>query len=346
LSRKLELQLQRGMWCVFYATDIEGVALRRQGRDVYIVAEGVPDLLTDQERAGEKLREIGETWVAYLRLATPRRRVRSAHDIQIGGSARRKHLLPPHHRALWSSEGAGTGMKALLDARCKYGQHAQLRLDAAMSWAGLALDLWHESPQRAAPIMWLALETLYDGPHNVKEVGTRLYRNRLFMELGFELARHIARLQSIFLKDKTSPPSWLSSLPSIRERGSVREWISRVCRLVDEEQEVGLSSLTKEVFSLSSGPVPRSILVSVQRDLTFLYAVRNGFVHTGDFVMEEALAHYLTNVGLEVLKAGISTTIAFARREGARPQSRDQLTLEDAWSAPSPGGAAASSNEC
>jgi hypothetical protein len=101
----------------------------------------------------------------------------------------------------------------------------------------------------------------------------------------------------------------------------------------------------QEALKLFQPSERRQVFPQILRDLRLLYAVRNGMAHSGHFEMEISLAHYLFNLGIELVKAAMSEMISAAKNQ----EHEARRGLDDIWrachdfavgSAPHPGNAA------
>lgn len=337
LRRSLSAKLPEGFASLPYAPRIDNSRIQRTGRAFSVLVGDIEDRSSPMELAADKLRAATEVWISYLRLALPDKNVVPTPTIDVSSSDKLRQVLPPLYRRFWSREDAGRALKRLLDARAAYQGTDQARLDAAVAWIGLAMALLNENPARAAGLVWMGLEAGFGGARRVWSTGVRVYTSRLRLELGYEIVRYVSGLR-VALERPTSAqlPAWIQNAPPRAAFKTVRLYLEALLTSLQSSQheESALLARIQEVLALFTDHAKRhQVAARARRDLNLLYAVRNGFAHSGAFETNEATAHYLATLGIEVVKSALSQAIAHWVRapKDANGQTPQPLSLAAAW---------------
>ena len=301
---------------------VDGVSLHVSGPEVCLE---LPDVSADASeilRAAAQLGMTAETWIAYLRVALPDEPIALGETMKVVPSGRMVVVPREEYRRLWTADGKRGGALRLLRARKRMSRNDAERLDAAMTWAGLSMWLWAESPVRALSLVWMALEVLFGDIRHVYDIGTRPYLKHLSRELSYEIARHVGR------RVASDAPGWLSS---VRADGLPnRRWLYALVKAVrDADDEVLLHHRAQQALIMWEDGVRADAAAQVRRDLAFIYATRNGLAHAGDRTISSTIAHYLMNTAIEILKSTVSEIIG-VNESGGDVSKLDDL-FESCW---------------
>lgn len=297
--------------------EIEGTTLYVTGEDTFLRLDSKKDLSRAIAERREQLGSAAEAWMAYLRLALPRDRLFLAETVSVGGQPPRPQVLHDReYRRLWSGEDTRQGLARLLRARANISTAGRERLDAAVTLIGSSISLWPESPVRALAPMWMALEVLFRDLRRVYELGVLPYIKRLPVELGFEIARHVAR------RLNTDRPSWSVSVP--KPDGSIRQYLECLLHETLKSDDFLLRSRTHDVLELFSIGRRKIVAARIKRDLAFMYAARNGVAHSGNATLSVPLAHYLMNLSMELVKTVLGE-ITSANEAGSDIRDIDEV---------------------
>ena len=335
LRRRGDIKLPRTSGSIFYAPAIAGVKFQRDKDGYFCELSDVPASLSALETKGQVLREVSDVWQGYFRLALGSRQFTFSNKIEhvIGDEV--KLLDFPALRHLWSGEDTVRKLRALLDARASLKLEGRMRLDAAVCWAGFGLAIQAEAPARASALLWLALESLYGGPGGVKDIGVQVYLKRLPLELGYEIARHVGRLKAHASKGLLAlDPIWLSSVSHPKAECSIQDWLGKLRSVLEDPTippQDGLLWCIDLALNVFNSDKQASLVRRLRRDLDLLYAIRNGFVHSGQFEASELVAHYLAALSVEMLKATISELLSTWTRSVKGPEgvSKEPINLDD-----------------
>lgn len=132
---------------------IDEVSLVQTPGDVFLHHKGVPDSPNKLFPATEELNAASEKWAAYIRLALPRNPVSLANAFKISSDGSVQGIRRPEHRQFWAVYDSGQNVSKLLSVRSLLGKDDRERLDACVSWAGLAVALWNEAPTRSPALL-------------------------------------------------------------------------------------------------------------------------------------------------------------------------------------------------
>jgi hypothetical protein len=282
---------------------IDGVSFYLSGADVLLEMGDISGEPSAVERAVGKLGVASEKWIAYLRVALPREGLFLGNLIKVLPSARIQTLRLPENRRFWTTADTRAGFSRLLRARARMSEEDRERLDAAMTWAGLAMSLWSESPVRALALMWMSLEVLFGDLRHVYDVGRLPYLKRLPVELGSEVVRHVTR------RAATQKPAWSAGFE--RRDGPISRYVAQLAEaLKDIPDETVLVHRVSTVLEVLTDDGRAQAGQRLRRDLAFIYAARNGMAHMGASRVTPTMAHYLINVAIEVLKTAVGELTA------------------------------------
>jgi hypothetical protein len=112
----------------------------------------VDDLLSERETVAAELRRQTPGWLALLRFCFPHHRVSAKPGFEI--STKEKMLECPSHRRVFSHSEIGRAVQALELLI----SHDEVR--ASLYWLSLPYQVWGESIEHAASMVWMSIEAL------------------------------------------------------------------------------------------------------------------------------------------------------------------------------------------